>query len=127
MHAQTLGEQRKRLDVRRADDMEIPAMQRRNLRDLEALSDNNHRRVCPAERQIVVGIHQVGHPVQIIERQRSKGEFLVSQRPEEIRLTMAISIEVAHIGHDRDGAAMAFGPAARRPSRVSEARITSCC
>ncbi len=72
----------------------------------EALSDRDHRGVSGAKREISVGLHEVGHAVEVGGGQRDEGEDVVPDRAQEPGLSLRAALafeQVAHLGQDRGG------------------------
>jgi hypothetical protein len=101
-----LRQQRERLDVSRADDREMPQVQRGDFVDVEAFSESDHGRVARAEGEVCVLHDQVCHPVVVGTDQVCGDERAVRDRTEETGFDLGTAVageEVADLGDDGEG------------------------
>ena len=77
------GQEGERTGVTRPHDGEVPMIQRRDLGELQAPRDGDHRGIDDAEWQVQVGLDKLGHPVDVLAFEFSDVEAVAAERFEE--------------------------------------------
>jgi hypothetical protein len=81
------GEKRERLHMRRSDDREVTAVERRNVGFPEPLGGGDDRRVDGSERKVGARLDELCHPLKVRRSRQLQPELSTRGRPQQRRLS----------------------------------------
>jgi hypothetical protein len=90
----------------RPDGTEVAVVERHDFRDVKALGDSDDSRIGRAEREVGVGLHELGHPRVVVVGEVDHPDRVLDDRAQERGLDACAACpaeEIAHFGDDRRG------------------------